>query len=738
MKPKKALINKPLRSVLSKRHLVLGAFFLACLLIFNTFLLRQLTNTSPFAASGPDAIYLQTTGEIVRQRLIQGQNIFSPFNQFVYPFAFEPALSDVGLLFLPIRLLTRPLLTPLSSDALSVLCFLFLAQLSMYAFLRNLKIHPFLAAIVSVNWAFAPFIVFPRLEHHYTYATHFLFPLFSFCLMQLLQSKKTQQTIFLILCTGLVFAFFYYASVYFFAFILITLALTYFILFFVQKAKAISLIKHNWPKLLGVVSTSLILLYPVFLSLLTVLPLKRPGFDPSGSGYLDYSANFLSLFIPSRYHYFYAHVFRPLFYRLEPLEGVIYPGLIALFGLFISVKKHFFNDPIQKILFFLALILYLFTLGPHFQWLSFWRSETAIQLLRIPLPFYALMQFPILQQLRSPVRFGIPLTFILLVLSSLSLNRYFQSKTATKRHQAFILLGFVSFIDLFFVIPTKPKTITLPTNLYNYISTQTTSVSSPILHLPLTLRGNTLAYGDKDNLDFMLAKPLLNHPFIGGMMPRVTFREASYYAQCPILNQALSTSESSNETDPLVTPQQLAVEADLLDLQYLVVDRSRYNMENSFFSNLQSIGFYSVLEQTPFALYSRPTKPHFVETLDFTEPNLCLTYAGLSQPFNGYRFISSQNPRAGFILKPESLVDRTLVLESVNLDIKRQAMIYLNNRPLKTVILSPGINQVEIKSLPLKPGLNNFDVIIKDTQQYRSLSENPAQVIIGLSKASLR
>ena len=81
----------------------------------------------------------------------------------------------------------------ISHYSYQLLLFLYLASVTMYALFRYLKIDRWISVIFALVFAYMPFISH-RMQGHYTYVSHFLFPCFP--LIHIFSAPQTNGKIF--------------------------------------------------------------------------------------------------------------------------------------------------------------------------------------------------------------------------------------------------------------------------------------------------------------------------------------------------------------------------------------------------------------------------------------------------------------------------------------------------------------------------------------------------------------
>lgn len=606
------------------------SIFVIVNVLFNYSLWQKLwlSASSPDIYSS-DATITELLTETSYQNILRGENPFAPSQSLFYPYGMDFALNDPGTLYVLPFLILRPLLSISQSMLLSVLGFMLLASLCMYALLRYLKFRRLIAMTFSLVFAYMPFIAH-RLLGHYTYTVHFFFPLIYllihfFCHTPIMWKKMIGACLIALSLALLLFSNFYY-------FIMVALALAFYSGWYLLTQP-----RAFWQMLRRTIGYFVFVLVIFVLAISPWLQAVRSIVLFEGitatSGYGSatvYSADILAWFIPNQYNYLYRGAVGWLSslwpslapfeeYFLHNWEGFVYPGLILL-GLYgwilLKLKRHTMPQSLWKVIrapFLASFVFFVLALGPFLKIATVWHVNLEGVEVLFPLPFLLLRSLPGLSGLRVPSRLSAALVFFACLVGAYVITYLVRRSPRPKYYAVMGILLCIFLLDQQYFVPIETGTA-LPIGIYSYLKERPTD--EVVMEIPLTVRDGFQYKGFVHALSPMQGAMLHGHPIMGGYFARVGQPIFDYYDRLRFVGYFLDITDRGNynplyeqpqdpQVYPFTVPLTLAqAELDFLHIGYVILKQDE---PYSAYARtiLSQLGFTSVMGDPQHTLYQR-------------------------------------------------------------------------------------------------------------------------------------
>src|SRR3989344_652537 len=486
--------------LLLKKSWIIVLIFFITTVAFNATLVRELissaTDQSIFVSDATLTEYLSENGY---QKIIHNKNPFIINDSILYPFQINTTLNDPNTGHIPYFILLRLFFSSYVTTGLIVLINFMFGCIFMFLLLRKLKVNTPVAVIISLSFAFTPFMSY-RVLGHYSYTAHFLFPLTYFIAFSLITSSNLRQRLMSMVLLGLVIGWALLINPYYFFSILLSAIFVGAYYLIIAKNKVFNIFKLLWKYFIGTGIVTFIFLYPWIINVYKIIVFAETSKKVHLGSSIILSDDVLNFFVPSYYNPVYQYIFLKLISTLPHTGRIIkfytdnwndfaYPGAIYFISgiiMIISWKNlsYRFKSMIVPLV-FTSLFFAILTLGPFLKIMNRWVIDLDGVGVLIPLPYLILRFVPILNGLRAPMRFTPIYVFFGLLASGIILN-YFYEKLNRKKRILFLASFILIFlIDQIYIIPTKQDQI-IPSKIYSYIKKDVDKVT--VLEIPFTVR----------------------------------------------------------------------------------------------------------------------------------------------------------------------------------------------------------------------------------------------------------
>lgn len=688
----------------------ISGFFVLVNGIFNFPFLKDIVMNSPFGTLGEDTVLTQYFGETSYQLLKNGQNPFQFNSTILYPFGTATVLGETGTFNAFFFFLFRPFLNPYAA-LLAVVCLsLLVCQFVMYALLRYLKVDRYVSAVFAVVYAFSPFVSV-RIQYHFNYVYHFLFPLVTLLLLMVLQLKTGWKRYIAAIGLGVSGALLLYNTLYYVAIYLLFIILFCCFYALTKRDQLIYQLKNSissWKYLLVTGITFLIMISPFLMELNTLVKTSEIKQTQGWGGAIEFSANALDLFIPSEFNPLLGAKLKNIIPEKQQGEQIIYPGAVVLVGVLLFIwrkRKNWFHP-----LLLTAFSFYVLSLGPFLHFWKYWNIRITETLLGvIPLPYILLKKIPLFAMMRSPVRFGFLLSFCLVLVAAFAFNRYIKSH---KKQNWWIIavLVIIFFADQFYIPKIQTSQMQLPTESYKVIKAD--SYDGPVLELPYVIQDGFFYWGKVFHSYPMIGQHYHQKPVIGGYLARVPDYMFHYYMGNPFLGYYgfLADNQRKNPEAGVVKPSLESVSAniDLLGVKYVIVKESLPTFAE-IHNDFTKLGFKKIKTQdNGYTLFARNPQPFTKTTYDLQKPYEAGIFGNWSKPEVTHRWLDGNY--AGFFVRDPSKTKHRVILKAVAYKVPRTMHIRVNRELQKTITIDtiPKTYTVELTSFT--KGLNSVEM----------------------------
>lgn len=691
--------------------------FLIIDFIFNLTFVEEILKNPQFASFGQDTLLTQYFGEYFYKKLIIFHNPFSYSKDILYPFGTPTVFAEGGFINSLYFVFLRPFFSAYTSLLIVVLLSLFFAEIAMYALLRKLGVNRFLSLLFSLVFAFSPFVSV-RIQYHFNYTYHFLFPLATLLILLILRDQNTKKLFIYSTLLGLTLPLFLFNTLYYVSFFALFLFFFGFFYFLTNKRQIYSTIRKNTYKVkyfLVTVVVAVLCVLPFITQAVYAYLIRDHRGQPHGrfpGGTIEFSAKPLDIFLPSEFNPFFGNITRNLNPTRQPIEQIIYPGLLVLAGIFLYLrskkKKRLFP------LFITGLTFYILSLGPYLQIGNF-KS--------IPLPYQLIHSLPILSQMRTPVRYGVVMSFSWVILAALVFQDFFKRKKIKSTLFYSLLIG-IFIIDQSYILQVKPEIVKLPLKSYQLIKND--PLQGGMMEIPYVIQDGFLYQGRLFYSYPMIGQLIHSKPIIGGYLARISPYKLNYYIADPLLSYFGKLIDDRRDKNlPLVKPtlNELKNSSDFLNLRYVLVRKDIRGFKN-IAKDLEGIGYKVIVENdNGFSLFIKKIPQQNLTLADIGKSeNPLFLYGGWSKPEIDHRWVDGDF--AGAFFKSKDNKPRVLKFTATAYKVKRSVSIYYNGKLQNnfTIDINKGIYEILIKET--LTGLNRIDLIIEKIPMKKSQNED--------------
>lgn len=713
---------KFLRSKLSCLLIIFS--YLSANILFNFYfwqqlLLKELSYRIGVFGEWPAYAYV---AEIVRQNILFGKNPFST-ESVLYPFGWNFALEDMapinGFYFLFLRFF----LTVHKSFILIALFSITASNLSMYLFLRYIKISRRIAFIIGLVFGYTPFVVI-RLGHP-TYLALYLFPLFFLAVIALKEAQHKIKKLIYAVLLSLVCVLSILTNLYY-TLMIVLLCFSFFLFFLIfDRQKVLAWSRQLFPWVFISFAVAGLFLFPWLIKVYESFSFSQRVYAASLVDSITYSADLVSIFLPGNANPIYGKFieFITTFYItfLGPrFENFIYPGLFILgaYSYFIFYKKQITGPVLKTIwpIFIISIIFWLLTLGPFLHIFG--------KKLPIPLPYLILHSAPYLNMARSPGRFIVPFIFLATIMAAFVVNDVLKNKLkitiAKKLFFLNLLLIFLLDQSYIAVLPV-PYFRVIPPKIYGYLQSHEQGV---LLEVPFTVRDGLRFQGSYHSSWLPLAQLRHKQNIFSVFGGRIRDDIFDYYKNDPLLGYVSRLiNDPSVKTQSITEDKKIAITR---SVNFLGIENVLVNKEETYASAalrlFQTIGFDTIMtDQGRILLYKKSAAPELV-SFKLENPNSSLYLAegwGGVEPTG--RWVIGKEARVFFRSNKMSPVQVRFL--AYTLVPRQKAAVYINKKKLIEIKISkdPRFYTFNINA-GLAQGINRLVFKFADTIQ-------PAKVI---------
>ena len=698
--------------LLLKKSWIIVLIFFITTVAFNATLVRELissaTDQSIFVSDATLTEYLSENGY---QKIIHNKNPFIINDSILYPFQINTTLNDPNTGHVPYFILLRLFFSSYVTTGLIVLINFMFGCIFMFLLLRKLKVNTPVAVIISLSFAFTPFMSY-RVLGHYSYTAHFLFPLTYFIAFSLITSSNLRQRLMSMVLLGLVIGWALLINPYYFFSILLSAIFVGAYYLIIAKNKVFNIFKLLWKYFIGTGIVTFIFLYPWIINVYKIIVFAETSKKVHLGSSIILSADVLNFFVPSYYNPVYQYIFLKLIGTLPHTVRFIkfytdnwndfaYPGAIYFISgiiMIISWKNlsYRFKSMIVPLV-FTSLFFAILTLGPFLKIMNRWVIDLDGVGVLIPLPYLILRFVPILNGLRAPMRFTPIYVFFGLLASGIILN-YFYEKLNRKKRILFLASFILIFlIDQIYIIPTKQDQI-IPSKIYSYIKKDADKVT--VLEIPFTVRDGFKYLGFVHAVSIIKGALIHEKPTMGGYLPRVQDYIFSYYQNLPFLGHIASIIDKGNYDPMFEKPKEPKVtkflgdladvekEIEFFDIKYILLKRDEKYSEQMK-NILTGVGFRNIQDEHEYQLYERPLEHYKFNSITFDgKSDRLFIVEGISDGKKGKRRIIEKQAR--IFIKTVS-TNRRVIIEAQAIDSKQDVKVYMDKTYVDT--LSIGTNK---------------------------------------------
>jgi len=394
---------------------------------------------------------------------------------------------------------------------------------------------------------------------------------------------------------GVVLGLFVYINLYFAVMMGVVAALAGVVM--LMSGGGLRFIKRRGLSCLVAMIISMIVMAPYMVKVKDIIFWGERESDGFG-GLSHYSANVASILVPNPSNFIYLNNLEEKLKWLQVRDGSLYPGLFGLVGvlLFVGSKK---KKDISKQLILIIGMLFVLSLGPKMIWVYKTGRTFSTRITDVSLPFAWFGQIPILKNFRAPIRWAVPLGWLMIVLASIEWQRIL----GNSRKRAILMGGVIMsvvLIDQHYRLPeTKQKN--LPMEAYKYI--RESQSDGAVMELPFTLRDGMKSLGDSGQLGFEWGQLEHGNRVVGGYASRIPSKVREYYMSCPVLRYGIDVSSSR---DSLSSDDELPIDllkngVEVLDIEHLLVSDDLSSV-GGVIGDFEKLGFDWVLKDGKYTL----------------------------------------------------------------------------------------------------------------------------------------
>jgi len=672
-----------------------------------------------------DGPAFETLTEEVYQSLINFKNPFL-INKTFYPFETNIALNDpaitYGILFIPLRVFFETH----QSMMIIIMLNLFLSEIGMYLLLKRLKISTAIALILSLVYAFTPFISI-RIGEHYTYTSIYFFPLIHYSIIEFLHKKNSPKKIIWSTVIAVLFAMLLMSNFYYF--IISIFAGSLYLLFFLWQdvKKTISRILVEFKYILYAIFIFVILLSPWFYAVYQYIffddIVRTPGFG----GAIELSADLLSFITPSeanpfyRYLFFYLSSMMPFLLKYKDFYisygmHFAYTGIIVLLTYFYILIFWEKIKKTQKVQILPHLIIGLFfatlLLGPFLKIANKWQFVLDGIPVVIPLPFLLVHYIPVLNMMRDPSRLLPIVVFLGSIISAIVINDFYLK---VKNKKIIITALFLIFIFDQSYQDFARITHKIPHKLFNALQKDNSDYS--VLTIPFTLRDGFKYIGFVHDPMNIYGTVFHKHPAIGGYSARVGLQVFDYYRNLSFISYLADAVDKGNYNPYTHSPKNrkmlpfegnkddLINTTEFLSIKYILLKNDEsYSkplakfLEENGYKKIFSDGQYDLLK-------ANLINKSYDQVVFGSQSDQLSVVSGLSEKIDSkFRIVTDDIVK--IFLKPKNINS-----------------IFFKAETDKSIKVSIYINKNEVGQSTLVPGKQTYSVIIKNNIRRESIDE---------------
>lgn len=705
-------------------------FFLINLL-FHFPIIASIIDSDESFLSINDGVVTEFLTETEYQNLLQWQNPFTVTNRLFYPFTTNFTLNDTSAINLIFLIFLRPFVSVHRATLVIVFLNFFLASIFMYLLLRRLKIHFALSFLISLIYSFNPYLSY-RVLGHYTYTTHYFFPLLFLSLIWFTEQKNLFKKSLSALIIGLLLGLFFFANPYYF--IMFALALLFYgiwYLIFLRRFFFHSFKLH----IFGIVIIGISFLLSLFPWLLQVKQwwqFERNLEKSSLYRPIILSADVFNFITPSEYNPLYALLVKSLnrlsgvfskvaYFFFYNWERFAYPGIIIILVYFLILL---YNRRLSKKLwqriklpFFISLFFALLTLGPFLKIFNRWFVvvDEGIKIY-FPLPFLLIFYLPIINIVSAPARFITAFVFFACLTVAFTLNHFLSRIQKRPSLPFFGVLFLIFFLDQFYLVSQYPKW-KLPIKIYQYIKQDPQEIT--ILEIPFVIRDGLRYRGDVHALSPMKGVLLHQKPIIGGYLSRVSPAIFSYYDNLPFISYLAEIIDKGNfvlykqrPQTPKVRPFTASIalakkEMGFLGIKYILLkEGEKYTLTIS--ELLKKIGFSPVMKESSYALWTNSSLEKDFNEVKFGSEDDFL-YAGENLGPREIDFRWAQGRFAKIFFKTNDTLKTKLRFQAAAFHQPQIARIYLNQKYIAAKNISTTKQELSVNvAKQVRTGINEI------------------------------
>lgn len=675
--------------------------------------LKKVPNT--IVTFGEWTVY-EHTAEIVYQNILDGKNPFSRA-PLLYPFGWYYALEDVeplnGLYFL----FLRPFLSSFDAFTFIVMAGLILNCISMYILLRLLKMSRPTAYLMSLVYAYSPFVAV-RLGHP-TYTDVYLFPFFAASFLQLLRSKQRSMQIVYAILLGTISALTVLSNLYFAVMIFLMGAFFATVFLYWKPSEVLRFFKEKIVYIIIAILTSIVLLLPWLIKVYQGILFDDVS-SPIITDTAAFSAGLFDILIPGHMQPILGEFIKYLYWRLTLMgvfENFVYPGLIILsaFGYFILFRKRISRD-IQSIIAPLAIVSLLFwilTLGPSLKIFGFNTS--------LPLPYALLNDIPFIQLARAPGRFVIVFIFLGSVIAAYIIEHLRKTVFKDKILQRFlyITLSMLFLLDQSYTAAFKDVIKEVPSKAYRYIRQQ--EGNSPVLEIPFVVRDGLRNFGDYTSAWRPRTQLLHGKPTFSLYAGRINEDIFIYYNEDPFIGTIgrMIDPLQSKQSDQIVSEKrigEMARSINFLGIEHILLKRNEPYTKRMQ-SIIQKLGYEPILRDGDYTLYFKESPDNEYREIDLSKisDRMLLAHGWGPQEETG-RWIVGKVASIFFKINTTKL--QLVTFNSITLAENQEATLYVNRQKIGTIKFKKGKDTYAIRiGSGLRRGTNTLTFIFSKTVQ---------------------
>ncbi len=682
--------------------------FVVVTLLFNSTYIKAVIENSPNGSFGEDTMLLQYFGESAYRNLLNGGNPFEYKSNILYPFGTPTVFGETGIFNSLFFFVFRPFLHPFASLLATAVSALFLCCITTYTLLRYLGVRKTYSTLFALVYAFAPFVSV-RIQYHYNYAYHFLFSLIALLILVILRTGNVFWRIFASIGLGLTAALLFYNTLYYVVMVALFMGIlaVFYCIFRPKEAFNYSFdFLVSWKYFLLALIVFAALVFPFFQQVLNVYRTEEIKQTQGWGGAIEFSANALDLFIPSEFNPFIGGLFDNLIPEKQPVEQIIYPGILALIGvgIFLWKKKENWTHP----LFLTGASFYILSLGPVLHFWKYWNFHITDTILAVvPLPYVLLKQIPVLEMMRAPVRFAVMISFCFVIVAALAFEKY-GDRYLKKTPYLLPVLLFVFFVDQFYLPRLKPEEINYPTRAYALIKSDPAQ-DFGVMEIPYVIQDGFFYWGRKFYSNPVLGELQHGKPVVGGYLARVNDYKFNYYMQDPFLGYFAYAADDERQAAGFTIPKpetsDMQTTVNFLNVKYLLV-REDLPSYTSISADLQEIGYEQRLQNdNGFSLYTfqnqlRETKP-IVFNMEMPSQ---VVFGNWSTREPTHRWVDGNY--AGIFYQLESPNKTNIQFTAKAFAVPRNVGIYVNRKYAGDLTIGTEYQTFNVPALHLQKGLN--------------------------------